>query len=283
MASIKQKEYNWILNLIRRQKAMLDNSDAQLLELYQFCDNDEQRDLLFELISRFNCFDPDLYNAAIQDAVRFICGLGYKEEETALVAFCHDIEADSSQVVLDDMKVPMALEGYSHIKTINRFDKIFREYHKSGQLIKHFIAVDEFVGSGKTLISRIEEFNSKGLQGVTIDFIFLAGMHDAIALGKNMGASLFVVYEMAKGLTGYYCGDQLDLKCSIMKALERKLSPQINKTDLEEYHFGYHGAESLYCRPNKNVPNNVFPVFWWKEDVNGHPRKTMLVRVQNGY
>lgn len=283
MGSIKQKEYNWILNLMRRQKVMLNKSDAQLLELYQFCDNDEQRDLLTELITRFNCFDSAIYNDAIQDAVRYICGLGYNEDETALVAFCHDIKADSSQVVLDDMKVPMALGGYSHIKTINRFDKICHEYNKSGGKIRHFIAVDEFVGSGKTLISRMDEFNRYGLHGVTIDFVFLAGMCEAIELGKKKGASLFVVYEMEKGLTGFYNGDQLELKRSIMKALECKLSPKINMTDLKEYYFGYHEAEALYCRPDRNVPNNVFPVFWWKEDVNGRPRRTMLIRVQDGY
>lgn len=283
MHAFRQKEYNWIVNIMRRQKAMLKKSDAQLLELYRFCDNDEQRDLLAEMLLRFNCFDPDLYAAAIQDAVKYISKLGYNEEETALVAFCHDRAADSSQAVLDDLKVPMAQEGYSHIKTINRFDHIQREYNKSGRKLKHFIAVDEFVGSGKTLSSRIGEFNRLKMTGATVDFVFLAGMQDAIVAGKNTGASLFVVYEMEKGLTSFYSGAQLENKTALMRVLEKKLALKINKTDIEEYHFGYHGSEALYCRPDKNVPNNVFPVFWWKMDRDGKQRNTVLIRVQDGY
>lgn len=283
MSSLKQREYNWILKLMRRQKAMLAKNDVQLLELYKFCDNEEQRNLLEELIVRFNCFDPDLYAAAIQDAVNYIDELGFIENETALVAFCHDGSADSSQVVLDDMKVPMAIKGYSRIKTINRFDRIIHEYNKSCGKIKHFIAVDEFVGSGKTLSLRADEFNRLIPTGATINFVFLAGMREAIEVGKALGESVYVVYEMDKGITAYYDGEQLELKRSLMRSLEGKLAPRINKTDLTDYHFGYHGTEALYCRPNKNVPNNVFPIFWWKEDKDGKPRKTVLIRVQNDY
>lgn len=283
MSSFKQKEYNWILKLMRRQKEMLAKSDVQLLELYKFCDNEEQRNLLEELIIRFNCFDPDLYAAAVQDAVKYICELGYIESETALVAFCHDGAADSSQVVLDDMKVPMAIEGYSHIKTINRFDKILHEYNKSGGTIKHFIAIDEFVGSGKSLSTRANDFNRLMPAGVTIDFVFLAGMREAIEDGKALGRSVYAVYEMDKGITAYYDGEQLELKRSLMKSLEGKLAARINNTELADFHFGYHGTEALYCRPDKNVPNNVFPIFWWKEDKNGKPRRTLLIRVQDGY
>lgn len=279
----KQKEYNWILNVMRRQKELLGNKDTQLLDLYHFCDNDDERTLLADLLIRFNCFDSDLYNAALQDMVKYICGLNYKEDEMALVASCHDLAADSSQVVLDDIKVPMAQAGYSKVKTINRFDKILREYNKSGKLIKHFIAVDEFIGSGKTLSLRLDEFNRFGLSGVTIDFVFLAGMQDAIMAGRTVGASLFAVYEMEKGLSGYYSGEQLELRVNQMKSLEEKLAPMINRTVLDDYRFGYHGTEALYCRPDRNVPNNVFPVFWWKADKNGYKRNTLLTRVQDGY
>lgn len=283
MPPIKRKEYNWTLNLMRQKKRMLAKSEEQLLELYHFCDNDEERELIKELLLRFRCFDIDLYNTALQKAVNHICGLGYNEEDMALVAFCHGVEADSSQVVLNDLKVPMAQNGFSNIKTINRFDKIIHEFNKSKKTIKHFVVVDEFIGSGKTLSLRIQEIKRMSLQDITFDFVFLAGMREAVEAGKRSGASVFSVYEMEKGITSYYEGQRLIDKCNLMKSLEGKLAPTINETDLEEYHFGYHGTEALYCRLDRNVPNNVFPVFWWKEDKNGRKRKTLLVRVQNGY
>lgn len=283
MPSISHKEFDWTLNLMRRQKAMLARSEAPLLELYRFCDNEEQRHLIEELIIRFNCFDPDIYALALNAAVDYISGLGYSEDETALVAFCHDSSADSSQVVLDDLKVPMAMCGYSHIKTINRFDKICSTYNSTKGQIKHFIAIDEFIGSGKTLDLRMQEFNRLRLSKTTIDFVFLSGMREAISLGKQKGASIYTVYEMEKGISGFYSGEQLQSKQLLMRSLEGKLASRINLTELKDHLFGYHGTEALYCRPEKNVPNNVFPIFWWKKDIEGHDRNTLLIRVQDGY
>ena len=165
-----------MLKLIRRQKAMLSNKEVSLLDLYHFCDNEEQRQLLEELILRFNCLESDMYSVFLHEVAEYIIKLGYKEDELALVAFCHDYSADSSQVVLNDLKVPMAMEGYSHIKTINRFERIAKEYNKSKGRIKHFIAVDEFVGSGQTMALRLNEFNMHGFPDASIDFVFLAGM-----------------------------------------------------------------------------------------------------------
>ena len=272
-----------MLNLIRRQRAMLSNKDDSLLELYHFCDNEEQRQLIEELIIRFNCLDPDMYSWMLNEVAEYIRALGYREEETALVAFCHDYSADSSQVVLNDLKVPMAMKGYCHIKTINRYERIAKEYNQSKGRIKHFIAVDEFVGSGQTLELRLKEFKSLGFLDATIDFVFLAGMSDAIKMAKQQGASVYAFYEMEKGISGFYQGDELRSKRNLMLSLEDKLAPVINETLLVNHSFGYHGSEALFCRPDKNVPNNVFPVFWWKEDDKGKGRNTIFVRVQDGY
>lgn len=283
MSPLSHKEYIWTLKLIRHQKTMLSKKDLSLLELYRFCDNEEQRQLLEELILRFNFLDSDKYPCFLNDVVKCICGFGYKEEESALVAFCHDYSADSSQVVLNDLKVPMAMAGYCHIKTINRFERILKEYNNSKGRIKHFIAVDEFVGSGHTLALRLKEFKDHGFPDATIDFVFLAGMSDAVLMAKEQGASVYAVHEMKKGISGFYQGDELQHKRDIMLSLEGKLAPVINNTLLTDHSLGYHGSEALFCRQDKNVPNNVFPVFWWKEDDGGRKRNTIFVRVQDGY
>lgn len=52
---------------------------------------------------------------------------------------------------------------------------------------------------------------------------------------------------------------------------------------MSEYHLGYGQAESLFCRKNKNVPNNVFPLMWWKGYADHTHRNTLFVRLQEGY
>ena len=42
-------------------------------------------------------------------------------------------------------------------------------------------------------------------------------------------------------------------------------------------------SEALFCRKSKNVPNNVFPIFWWKRYADNSDRKTLFIRSQSGY
>ena len=122
-----RREYEWILSLQRVQTSMLKGKDSVLSELYSLCDNYNQLNLIKDLIIRFNCFDEDIYNLTLIEIAKFISSLGYDPEKTALIALCHDSSADSSQVVLNDLKVYINKEaGISTF--INRFDKLLKYF-----------------------------------------------------------------------------------------------------------------------------------------------------------
>lgn len=276
-----KQEYNWIMSLQRRQRTMLKQRDDALLFLYRSCDTQEQKDLLKDLIIRFNCFDEEIYNLALNGMAEYIYNLGYNADEIAVVAFAHDSEADSSQEVLQDIKVPLARLFDQNIHTVNRFDRIRRTYNRAG--IKHFIAIDEFSGTGGTLINRYNEFCDLKIQDATIDFCLIASMQSVLDLAQSNGISLHVEYTMKKGLSDYYEGDVLTVYTQSMKSLENKLAEQIGEQNLCDYTFGFGRSESLYSKLYGNIPNNVFPIFWWKQDLMGRKRKTMFDRVQDGY
>lgn len=277
---LTRNAYNWIFSLSRKQTAMLKDKDVALAELYDLCDNDIQRNLIKDLIVRFHCFDEEIYNLALMQIVEHISELGYNIQETAIVAFCHDSSADSSQEILQDLKVPMTKFFNSAIKTNNRFDHLHRTY-KEG--FRHFIAVDEFLGSGQTICNRYNDFLRMNLTDATIDFCLVAGMSDAIAHAKDEGINVYVAYEMQKGISFYYDGIELDTNKREMSLLESKLADTINETELNDYLFGYGQSEALYSRLYKNVPNNVFPIMWWKRYKNNLSRNTIFDRVQDGY
>lgn len=275
----KRKEFEWIFSLQHAQKTMLKGKDSALSELYGICDNQNQRNLLKDLIIRFNCFDEEVYNLALIEITNFVACLGYDPKKTAIVALCHDSLADSSQVVLNDLKI------YINNKTgisvfINRFDKIVKHY-KTG--IRFFIAVDEFIGSGQTINNRYDEFNNKKLIDAKINFCIIAGMKDAIDICKPKGIELYVTYIMEKGISGYYSGTTLSAYIYEMNRLEQNLARFIDQTHLIDYKFGYKKSEALYSRLNKNIPNNSFPIFWWKMNKESKNRLTLFDRVQDGY
>lgn len=242
-AKLTRNAYNWIFSLSRKQTAMLKDKDVALAELYDLCDNDIQRNLIKDLIVRFHCFDEEIYNLALMQIVEHISKLGYNIQETAIVAFCHDSSADSSQEILQDLKVPMTKFFNSAIKTNNRFDHLHRTYREG---FRHFIAVDEFLGSGQTICNRYNDFLRMNLTDATIDFCLVAGMSDAIAHAKDEGINVYVAYEMQKGISFYYDGIELDTNKREMSLLESKLADTINETELNDYLFGYGQSEALY-------------------------------------
>ncbi|WP_279048723.1 hypothetical protein [Butyricimonas virosa] len=274
-----RREYEWILSLQRVQTSMLKGKDSVLSELYSLCDNYNQLNLIKDLIIRFNCFDEDIYNLALIEIAKFISSLGYDPERTALIALCHDSSADSSQVVLNDLKVYINKEaGISTF--INRFDKLLK-YYNQGK--RHFIAVDEFIGSGQTVANCYKEFCGLKLHDATLVFCITAGMKDAVVLSNTEGINIFVPYIMEKGISDHYLGNIRSIYIKEMEKLERNLADTICDTHLPDYSFGYKRSEALYSRMNKNVPNNVFPIFWWKEYKDNKNRITLFDRVQDGY
>ena len=284
MDSLSKKEYNWIVSLQRQQSLLLKDKRDGLVELYHLCKSSSQRQLIQDLLSRFTCFDEETYNWALLDIAKYITTLGYEINKTAIVALCHDSQSDSSQVVLDDLKVPITIcMGHQKINFINRFNKIPTYYSAKNGSIRHFIAVDDFTGSGQTVINRYTDFKRMNLPEATIDFCLIAGMKNAINLVKSKGISLFIVYDMDKGITDYYSEPELSLYYDSMYELESRLAERINETSLSDYSFGFGQAESLFIRHNRNIPNNVFPVFWWKKYKEGKNRITLFERVQDGY
>ena len=50
---------------------------------------------------------------------------------------------------------------------------------------------------------------------------------------------------------------------------EAHLKPKIGKMKLKNYFLGYGESEALYFSEEYRVPNNVFPIFWWRLALDG--------------
>lgn len=280
MVKLSKLEYDWIFSLQKRQKTMLKGKEESLLELYRICDQDFQRNLLRDLLIEFHCFDDDIYNLALIEMSRYIINLGFPKEETAIVALCHDSNADSSQALLQDIKVPLARLSGTTYKTINRFDKI-QKYYNQGY--RYFIGIDEFTGSGDTIVNRYDDFIRQKFNDAVINFCIMAGMVHARKRIENNNIPINIVYLMKRGISDHYKNGDLENNIQGIHNLEDKLAAKIGITSLSDYHLGYKQSESLFTRLNRNVPNNVFPIFWWKAYSSNNNRLTLFDRIQDGY
>lgn len=264
----------------RHSSLLRDTDDEALIELARICDSPESSLLVEELLTRFYYLEDDLYNDILCDIANHIVRMKYDETQTALVAMAHDHRSDSSQSVLYDIQIPLKKRGFSPAETISRFDRIEKFYQKG---IRNFVVVDDFVGSGKTVLIRNKELKSKKLSGLYLEFCFVAGMKWAIDKCHKKAVALYCPWQMKKAISEEYGRDLRERKCSTMKQLEENLAESINSLQLSEHSFGYHQAEAVFCRRMHNIPNSVFPLFWWKQYKDGSMRKTVFERIQNGY
>jgi hypothetical protein len=279
--AIKKDDYYKYTNLYVRHR-WLHSKKEQLKDLIDFCEDRESKDLVFSLLERFNYINTDSLNILLNDiADHIINETGFNEAQVQVLAMSWDDEADSGQKILDYIKMPLFQKGW-RIKTVNIFGASIKNYNKGKNQI---LLVDEFVGSGKTLRSRLN-YLKKNIPGeYEVKCCFVAGMKNTIDALTNEGIDLFCPLQLERGVTDFFNGIELSKAESIMLELELKLSQTINDKSLFDYSFGYGGAEALYSLEgaNGNTPNSVFPIFWWLKDKDDRVRNTLLTRYENGF
>lgn len=201
MASTNAKHI-FIFDLVEKQhdlfanasKADIQKRQRGIEEMYDLCDNDEQRSLVKDMIMDFSEMNDDVYNLCLLDMVDAIINKGYPLDECLVVA------------------------------------------------------------------------------------VVAAGMQYAIDMLRANGIDIHCSYLMKKGISEKYDSAIVPHKLQLMTDLETKFAAIIKKTELKDHHLGYKQSEALFCRKYRNIPNNVFPLFWWKRYANNSVRDTMFDR-----
>ena len=153
-----KRKFRFISDLISCQKKMFSWKSKVLEELYDLCDNEEKKSLVKQLLVDFTEMNDHIYSLCLEDMSRYIVNKGFPLAECMVVAMCHDHLADSSQEVLQDIKLPLELKEFPNNNYCNRADQCFR---KSDKALPHFYIVDDFVVSGHTVLSIVRRVLGK--------------------------------------------------------------------------------------------------------------------------
>lgn len=275
----KKEDYTKFMQLYSRQ-SWLSKKESSLEALISTCDTKEQKKLIFSLLDRFHYLNGETTNFFLEQMADYIVNCEFEMERIQLVACTYNDEADSGQKILDMIKIPLYQKGWKKFKTVNVIGKAVKT---SSEGKNQIIIVDEFLGTGRTLRTRIEWLKKNVRQPVEIKCCFLAGMKNAVEKLKADSIDIFCPLQLEKGISEYFEGDKLNFAINDMIGLESKLAKIINEKKLEDYSLGYGKAEALYSLENGNTPNSVFPIFWWLKDKNGNERETILTRYETGF
>lgn len=267
--------FDKLFKLHIRQPWLADRQD-RISAMWDELDNEEQADLVVELLSNFKYLSSSCESDAVSSIADRIVGLGVDPSIIQVVSLSADDDADSGQAVLYGLKGILADRGFSDVRLVNRFGRAQRYVEER----RHVILIDEFVGTGRTLVGRVESMkrdfaSNKKITDAVFYFYGYAGMSAAIEMLRQTGffSDLMLVHSLSKGISEILSGGQ-DV-VDLMLGIEEKIKP-------DEGGFpslGDGGCQALYGRQGGNCPNSVFPFFWWPRYKSGSVRKTILPRM----
>ena len=87
-----------------------------------------------------------------------------------------------------------------------------------------------------------------------------------------MGVELYAYFNLKKGIDSIENDEERGNATKTMQELEEKLNHP------DRYRFGFENSQSLFALGSINIPNNVFPIFWWPGTKDGEERKTIFNR-----
>jgi hypothetical protein len=277
---ISKEHFRLFFNLTKDQSWISTKHNEFENLLFSDCSSEEQQDLIFNLLKRFNYYDNDHFHDLLEKiAEEIVTDPDLNEESTQIVAMAADSTSDSSQSVLYALKPIFETHKWRKYRHVNNFGKCYQTYKKSN---KHrmIVLIDEFIGTGQTALGRVKEiqrtFDEKKIDGYLIKIKCLIATQKGISNLKKEGVDVTSIEVLERGISDYYKTDEKDQKIQTMMNIEKILSSSYNGREMPSLGFGK--SECLYARESGNTPNSVFPIFWWPFYQNGKDRQTLLVR-----
>lgn len=248
-----------------------------LFELWCLSKSIEQQDLIEHLIKNFFYVNGCMLNESSKTLSSHIESTwNLKPENTFLVATCGDAKPDGSQSLIQVLKNKFSINW----KESNFFNSLpigANEIPDNSNIV----LVDDFIGTGDTITRKLKYVNKtigiRKLQNVTVRIISLAAMEFSKNILNNLMVNYYSVHWLKKGINELIEEAGRESATQSMVELEDKLKECYHGKKLPN--FGYKGSEALYALETNNIPNNVFPIFWWPFYKEGHLRKTIFSRI----
>lgn len=265
-------DFERMFNLCYTYKWLNDKS-SEFCELWNMADNEEQLWLIELMLSKFTYVSLDDFDKEISRKIADQITNAWRlaPDNTIITAICDARDPDGSQVIVQTIKnkFPMSW-GKDRI-----YANILEGVHQlaNGMCI---VLVDDFIGTGKTILRKIkyvQDYCAKNnIANISIKVVALAMMDFAKKAILDTGVDLYAYFNLKKGIDGIENKEDREDAAKAMQALEEKLSHP------DRYRFGFENSQSLFALGSSNIPNNVFPIFWWPRTKDDTERGTIFRR-----
>lgn len=247
-----------------------------LYELWEFADNDVQKELLEFLIDNFSYVGSDKFREACKSiAYQIESEWELSPQNTIITAICDNSEPDGSQFLLQAIKNKL-FGGWKDAL----YNAITTAAHNASSN-SNFVIIDDFIGTGDKVTRKIkyvyDTFTKIGVKDVKVYVCSLAAMSFSKQVIESSTESMYSYMYLSKGISELAPEDKRDIYFSAMISLEDYL--HWSKKQNKRFSLGYMKSEALFSLESTNVPNNVFPIFWWRYVKPGVERLPLLRRL----
>jgi hypothetical protein len=271
---LKRKTFNEITSILDSTEWLKDKPEQLMKLLYGDCNTDTERNLIIDMINRVYYMPTSEYIESINIIAEDIIA-NSTMKDTIIYALAMDRESDSSNLITYNLRVALAERGWLKARVFSTMSKL-----KDIKTNDKIYLIDEFVGSGQTVKGRYEHLarhiQSNDCQN-EINIFSIVAMKHAKKYLETKEIELQTIVDLDKGISSYYEPQQCSTMLTIMEDIEKRtLSTKYEGEDMPT--LGYKKSEALFRREGGNTPNNVFPIFWWPERINGDLRDTIMTR-----
>ena len=234
---ISKANYRLLFRLYGTQNWLI-SRENKLLQTLDLCETIEEQNLLIDLLHRFVYINGSQLTEHLRGIADLICcEWNLDKTKVQLVATTADYEPDSAQLMLQVMKPLLPERGWGSVKLNNNFTRSFK-YLAEYPVV---VLIDEFSGTGRTLLSRIKSLKSEAEQrekssGKKIDLeiyvSLMASIEDVRPIVSANCAKFEAQIWLKKGISGQFIGHELETAVGDMNRLETTL-----KQDLPSIQF----------------------------------------------
>lgn len=277
---LKREVFNFLFSLCQQQP-WASQRQNEIAKALVSCSNSGQYNLVCDLLCRFDYISRSELDAAFDAMARtVIFDWGCSRDDTVIVGVKRSNYADSSAMVVYEMKSALNnLQDWRVTNFITKYSDCVEQVPDGGRVI----LCDEFIGSGETVTKAAKWISGKlaeANKSAEIRVCAVAAMSQSKTRVCQICPDFFAARWLRRGISDHFHGNDLTEAKFHMEELEKCLAVEDENRRLSKYAFGYNRAEAIYYRERGNVPNNVFPYFWWRREENGSLRSPILKRAQ---
>lgn len=282
---MSRKEHSDIARIIAQRPWLNEKHNELRNLLFVECETDDHRALVSKILCNSMHIDLYTYRSLMRLLADNITSTVSDPEKTLLVSMTGDRSADSGQHVLYALKYYLAALKWTRYTTVNQYNHSHKVFKENQNQDRYLILVDNFIGSGKTVLSRLawinQIFNQLGYEIPKIYVKVALCTRTGYDVLTNAGINLYAAQIVEDKLIDNLFTSEKDKYIELMKNIEEKL--------LKLYYtkkgkpkpvpsLGYGEAQVAISIEDMNTPNNVFPIFWWQYNSNNQERNVILIR-----